>query len=73
MVERMRASVLWLRVFVPRTRLRTVASAFTVVSTLQRYFRLLTADTLPLGRKIVINVVLVGNRKLYIRLTALWA
>lgn len=57
---RLRAGGLRLRVVVPRTRLRTVASAFTVWFQLRNKI-LNAADTSPLGGKIVINTVRVND------------
>lgn len=57
---RMRAGGMLMRIIVPRTRMRTVASAFTVWFQLRNKI-LNAADTSPLGGKIVINTVRVND------------
>lgn len=57
---RLRAGGLRVRLVVPRTRMRTVASAFTVWFQLRNKI-LNAADTSPLGGKIVINTVRVND------------
>lgn len=56
----MRAGGMRMRIIVPRTRMRTVASAFTVWFQLRNKI-LNAADTSPLGGKIVINTVRVND------------
>lgn len=60
MMVGMRGGGVRMRIVVPRTRVRTVASAFTVWFQLRNKI-LNAADTSPLGGKIVINTVRVND------------